>query len=659
MCAQHLSATRCKLLSFAIEPGTSGSAVTAAVSEAPPVSHYRFDGVVLDPAGHRLRVDGRDRACSRRALSLLELLCQRPGRVWPRSELLDALWPGGQVVADESLSQLVFRLRAALGTYGERVVTVRGVGVRLDAQVEIGDDEAPATATTVADPARAAVQAILEPAPPAQDPPEPIHQASSADSIAKARTQARTAWSTPRSDRPGARPWLIAIATIMLAVVVWVTWTPDARQAPSIEVIDEGYGLRAADLLALQADTPHLLTEALRYDDRNDRERAQALLEAVHDADPGTPVPALLLSLWAGGIGDDERAALWLQRGGERMPTQSPNLYLTLFDRYVRAEVSGSAPDVVRQAGALLDLRPEAWRFRLARAHLYGFMGLRDQALAELQQIQVQRLDHSRQAMALGDRASFGDVEGARRILATLTANPDDANEAFVRGRIDWSAGDLGNARMHVERAADLARRSARLSLRDRALAYAGILALLDNDLEAAIAHLERARAGAFERGIGNLDIDLSLLLAEIQHERGDVEAMRSELRRASDQTERHQGSVVAFATVLVSARLAPDLQPAIQPPAEQPGAIALLDARRALRAGDRSSASAQLDRAIAQGVLDAWLAEEARLLQADLGRTVANGPPLDPPHPPLVRFAIRRRVAQALNETPPQPATD
>jgi hypothetical protein len=49
------------------------------------------------------------------------------------------------------------------------------------------------------------------------------------------------------------------------------------------------------------------------------------------------------------------------------------------------------------------------------------------------------------------------------------------------------------------------------------------------------------------------------------------------------------------------------------------------------------------VQRAVEQGALEARLAEETRLLLAELGQPAPAGPPLDPPHPPLTRFAIRR----------------
>lgn len=97
---------------------------------------YRFDDVVIELQGRRVFVGGRERSASRRAFDLLQILCEQPGRLLTRDELSDRLWPGGQIVSDEALTQAIFRARAVLGPPGERIVTVRGLGIRFDASVE-------------------------------------------------------------------------------------------------------------------------------------------------------------------------------------------------------------------------------------------------------------------------------------------------------------------------------------------------------------------------------------------------------------------------------------------------------------------------------------------------------------------------------------------
>lgn len=60
---------------------------------------YRFDDVVIEPHGRRVFVAARERAASRRAFDLLQILCEQPGRVLTRDELSERLWPGGQIVS--------------------------------------------------------------------------------------------------------------------------------------------------------------------------------------------------------------------------------------------------------------------------------------------------------------------------------------------------------------------------------------------------------------------------------------------------------------------------------------------------------------------------------------------------------------------------------
>lgn len=59
---------------------------------------------------------GRERI-EPQAMTVLELLTREPGRVWPRSELLERGWPG-RVVADSTLTGVISRLRRSLQSVG-------------------------------------------------------------------------------------------------------------------------------------------------------------------------------------------------------------------------------------------------------------------------------------------------------------------------------------------------------------------------------------------------------------------------------------------------------------------------------------------------------------------------------------------------------------
>lgn len=593
----------------------------------------RLPGIELDRQGHRLLVDGRQRACSQRAMALLALLCQRPGRVWTRGELLDALWPGGQVVADESLSQLVFRLRAALGPRGDCIVTVRGVGVRLDLAAT-----PPAPAPADPGPARTASEkSDPEPPSPARDPSATMSETAPVAAIA-----------------PRRRPRLatVVLAAALIGLAGWLLGRQFVAPVPVGLWIDVGMGVQAYDLGSAPEQARALVTEAFAQDREGDRARARALMEAAHENAPDSPLPALILALWTSSIGDGSQAREWLDRAGAR--DRQGSAYLLLLENYIRAEL-GSAPlETVRHAGALLDLRPQAWFLRLARAHLYGARGLRDRALEELRGIVADDLRHPRLAMAVADRAAYGDVAGARSLLAGLDEREDTPDLALARARVEWSAGNLDAARVRLAATAQLAHSRARLDIRDRALAYAGLLDLLDGRPEAGLPLLERARAGARDRRATGLELDLTLVIAHAHAAQGRDADLRVEMAHAVLLSRAQSSGHMVHFTRLVALRLAPDLEATDLSGSDEPGAASLLAARRALGSGDRNQARSLAERAVAQGSLEARLAEETRLLLAELDMAVPEGPPLHPPHPPLTRFVIRQLADARAATRPP-----
>lgn len=646
--------------------------------EAAATVRYRFADVVIEPHGRRVFVGARERAASRRAFDLLLTLCEAPGRVLSRDELSERLWPGGQIVSDEALTQAIFRARAVLGVAGERIVTVRGIGIRFDAEVQREALTEAASPVPAATSASVAVPALDTPPSPAlaSMPASPVEQASvevsaagnpplvgaeapvgqplqgaaatgvhrdqrsdialTAPTVHNRRATDRTA--APATGAAPARPrkrtlWLVPLA-LLLALALW-RWPLSTTQW-----VDRGYGIRAADVHAAHPDSVRLLGEAIRYDNGGDRARARALLEALNDSDTQTPWPPLLLGLWAVGSGDSKVADTWIAHARERVaPLRDP--YVNAMLRYTEAERDGSPQDIVRYAGAVLDLHPGAWRMQLARAHLKNYQGLREAALAEIREIEITELGNRKLETALADRASFGDVAGAQAVLDKLPRTTDAAAWEYLAGRIAWSRGDHAAARTHWERAAAEAQKNGRSDIGNRALANAGMVATLDNDRAAAIAHFERARVGmAAARWVID-EIDLSLLLAQLQMLDGNTAIARQEFQHAVEVGRRGGEGAVTSMIALVGVRLFPDLATGVQ--VEPMSAVqSLAAARGALANGDRVRAHAELEAARQRGVLDLGVADEARLLKAELGETVSPENPLDPPYPPLARAGTR-----------------
>jgi len=96
---------------------------------------------VVDPGLHQLSADGRTLRIEPKTMALLCQLATRPGQAVDREALLEAVWPG-VVVGDDALTQVVVKLRRALGdAAGEPayIETIPKGGYRLVAPVRRPD----------------------------------------------------------------------------------------------------------------------------------------------------------------------------------------------------------------------------------------------------------------------------------------------------------------------------------------------------------------------------------------------------------------------------------------------------------------------------------------------------------------------------------------
>jgi DNA-binding winged helix-turn-helix (wHTH) protein len=76
--------------------------------------------------------DGAPFPLTRREYDLLAFLCEHPRRVFSRRELVGKVWGYEMLRGDRTVDMHVWRLRGKLGERGPVIVTVRGVGYRLD-----------------------------------------------------------------------------------------------------------------------------------------------------------------------------------------------------------------------------------------------------------------------------------------------------------------------------------------------------------------------------------------------------------------------------------------------------------------------------------------------------------------------------------------------
>jgi pimeloyl-ACP methyl ester carboxylesterase/DNA-binding winged helix-turn-helix (wHTH) protein len=114
-----------------------------------------FDRFKLDPASGQLYGGGSAISLTPKALSVLEYLAARPGRLILKSELLDALWPD-VFVADGALKACILEVRRALGDDAHTprfIETAHRRGYRFIGDVSHGSAAVPPPAASAPPPA--------------------------------------------------------------------------------------------------------------------------------------------------------------------------------------------------------------------------------------------------------------------------------------------------------------------------------------------------------------------------------------------------------------------------------------------------------------------------------------------------------------------------
>jgi DNA-binding response OmpR family regulator len=93
----------------------------------------RFGALELDPTAHLARMDGEPLDLTRTEFSLLHLLLRNRGRAFSRAYLHDAVWGEPYMEGERAVDNVVLRLRRKLGSLGDQIETVWGIGYRIAA----------------------------------------------------------------------------------------------------------------------------------------------------------------------------------------------------------------------------------------------------------------------------------------------------------------------------------------------------------------------------------------------------------------------------------------------------------------------------------------------------------------------------------------------
>lgn len=105
-------------------------------ADPPDEDTLSYRDLELDPARHRVRRAGRPVHLGPTEFRILRHLMRRPGRVFSRQQLLDAVWGENIYVEERTVDVHIRRLRKALNGPGEAdlIRTVRSAGYALDAE---------------------------------------------------------------------------------------------------------------------------------------------------------------------------------------------------------------------------------------------------------------------------------------------------------------------------------------------------------------------------------------------------------------------------------------------------------------------------------------------------------------------------------------------
>ncbi|GAA3390690.1 winged helix-turn-helix domain-containing protein [Cryptosporangium minutisporangium] len=104
-----------------------------AAAAPPPITRAPDVPPLRILAGRRVAtLDGAELSLTRREFDLLAFLARHPRQVFSRGQLIDAVWGDRFRDSERTIDVHVRRIRVKLADSGPRIVTVRGVGYRLD-----------------------------------------------------------------------------------------------------------------------------------------------------------------------------------------------------------------------------------------------------------------------------------------------------------------------------------------------------------------------------------------------------------------------------------------------------------------------------------------------------------------------------------------------
>ena len=93
-------------------------------------SVIQVEGIQIHPGRHEVTMGDNVVDLTPSEFRILHYLARRPGWVYSRDQIIDAIRGHGYVVTDRAIDVQVVGLRKKLGDYGKLIETVRGIGYR-------------------------------------------------------------------------------------------------------------------------------------------------------------------------------------------------------------------------------------------------------------------------------------------------------------------------------------------------------------------------------------------------------------------------------------------------------------------------------------------------------------------------------------------------
>ena len=88
-------------------------------------------GIEIDRAHHTVKIDGKSLVLTLSEFKILNLFMKRPGLVFSRYQIVDAVHGADYPVTDRSVDVQIVGLRRKMGKHGGMIETIRGVGYRM------------------------------------------------------------------------------------------------------------------------------------------------------------------------------------------------------------------------------------------------------------------------------------------------------------------------------------------------------------------------------------------------------------------------------------------------------------------------------------------------------------------------------------------------